>query len=243
MTTGEADGEASAQAGRKAELAAHLDAVRERIAAAARAADRLPADVSLVAVSKTCPASDVELLRGLGQRDFGESRHQEAATKAAAIPHVTWHFVGQLQRNKAAAVGRYVDVVHSLDRPELVPPLASAARERASPLRVFVQVDLAGGDSGRGGVLPDRVDPLVDLVGATAGLQLAGLMAIAPLGQPAAPAFAVLRSLAERVRESHPSARDISAGMSGDFELAIAGGATLVRVGSALFGHRPTKLG
>lgn len=231
------------------ELAANLAAVQGRIAAAARAAGRDPSEVELVAVSKTFPAADVVLLRALGQCAFGENRHQDAEPKAAAVAEATgsgevcWHFLGQLQRNKARAVVRYADVVQSVDRAALLAPLARAAIERGRPLRVLIQVDLDGSDPGRGGALPLDVPSLADAAAGTDGLVLGGVMAVAPRGAEPGAAFAQLRALSERIRGDHPEARTISAGMSQDLEQAIAEGATLVRVGTALFGGRGPKLG
>jgi len=221
----------------------NLRAVRARIADAARAAGRAPESVALLAVSKTWPAADVRGLAALGQRDFGENRAQELLGKApelADIP-VQWHFIGQLQRNKAAAVARLGAVVHSVDRVSLAATLDRAGQEQG-PVEVFVQVDLGGqpgGAAARGGALPDDVPALADLVGDSPGLRLRGLMAVAPRGEDPGPAFDRLAGLAARVRADHPGAVDLSAGMSGDLEAAIAAGATIVRVGTALFGTRP----
>jgi hypothetical protein len=228
---------------RDEELAANLAGVRARIAAAAAGAGRAPRDIQLVAVSKTFPVSDVEFLRAQGQRDFGENKHQDAALKAAAVPAVCWHFLGQLQRNKATAVGQYADVVHSVDRVGLLGPLMRAVETRGRPLTALVQVDLDGSRPGRGGAQPAEVPPLADAIAATPGLVLGGVMAIAPRDQDPRAAFARLRDVADRIQRDHPGARTISAGMSGDLEAAVAEGATLVRVGTALFGGREPRLG
>jgi hypothetical protein len=221
-----------------------LQAVRDRIAAAARAAGRDPSEVALLAVSKTWPAGDVRALAAAGQRDFGENRAQELLGKAAELADLDlgWHFVGQLQRNKAAAVARLGAAVHSLDRAALVPVLDRAGQEAGRPVPVFVQVDL-GGPGGevaaRGGAAPADVPALADLAAAAAGVELRGLMAVAPRGADPGPAFADLAELAARVRADHPGATGLSAGMSGDLEQAVAAGATVVRVGTAIFGRRP----
>lgn len=228
-------------------LAENLAQVRERIAAAARAAGRDPDDVRLLAVSKTWPAADVRALAALGQRDFAENRVQELAGKVAelagdpAAPPLRWHLVGQLQRNKAATVVRLGAVVHSVDRPPLVTALDRAAQQTGHQLDVFVQVDLGGPpgrDGTRGGAPPDDVPALADAVAETAGLRLLGLMAVAPRDSDPAPAFARLAELAARVRADHPGSRELSAGMSADLEAAVTAGATVVRVGTALFGAR-----
>lgn len=240
-------------------LEENLRAVRGRLDAAARAAGREPSSVALLAVSKTWPAEDVAALVAAGQRDFGENRVQELLAKAAALPElspaemamsaaggVRWHFIGQLQRNKAAAVARLGAVVHSVDRPQLVSVLDRAGQEGAAPVRVFLQVDL-GGEPGdvaqRGGAAPSAIPELADAVAGAAGLRLLGLMAVAPRGADPAPAFERLAALAARVRSDHPGAVELSAGMSGDLEAAVAAGATVVRVGTALFGDRPLASG
>jgi len=226
-------------------LADDLQAVRARIETAARAAGRDPAGVRLLAVSKTWPAEDVRALAALGQRHFAENRVQELTGKAAALadlPDLRWHLVGQLQRNKAGAVARLGATVHSVDRLPLVAALARAADSAGREIGAYVQVDLGGpaGELGqRGGALPDDVPGLADAVAEVAGLDLRGLMAVAPRGADPAPAFARLAELAARVRADHPEAVEISAGMSGDLEAAVAAGATVVRVGTALFGSRP----
>jgi pyridoxal phosphate enzyme (YggS family) len=241
-----------------ARLEENLRGVHERIAAAARAAGRDPASVALLAVSKTWPADDVRALAALGQRDFGENRAQELIAKAAEtseIP-VRWHFIGQLQRNTATAVARLGAVVHSVDRVSLAGVLDRAGRESGRPVEVLLQVDLgdeagpatargaaAGGGAPRGGAAPGNIPELADAVAAAPGLRLRGLMAVAPRDADPAPAFARLAALAARVRADHPEAVELSAGMSGDVEAAIAAGATIVRVGTALFGDRPLVSG
>ncbi|UOY02902.1 YggS family pyridoxal phosphate-dependent enzyme [Blastococcus sp. PRF04-17] len=229
-------------------LAANLRAVRSRIDAAARAAGREPSSVALLAISKTWSAEDVRSLAALGQREFGENRAQELLDKSRHLEDVDlrWHFVGQLQRNKAAAVARLGAVVHSVDRESLVHVLDRTGQQAGRPVEVFVQVDLGGpaGELGaRGGAAADDVPALADLVADASGLALRGLMAVAPRGADPVPAFERLADLAGRVRADHPEAVDLSAGMSGDLEAAIACGATVVRVGTALFGSRALPSG
>ena len=250
MTSGAAE-----EADRLGELAGRLDQVRARIAAACQAAHRAADEVTLIAITKTFPASDVALLASLGVTDVGENRDQEAAPKAAAATALgvrpRWHFVGQLQANKAASVVRYADVVHSVDRLRLVRVLGSRAAAEGRQVSCLIQVNLdpdaadlgsdsAGpGDGGRGGALPADVPWLADAVAAQDGLVLGGVMAVAPLGLSPRPAFRSLRQVAEVVKAAHPRATMISAGMSGDLDEAIAEGATHVRVGTALLGGRP----
>lgn len=237
------------------ELAANLDAVRARIRAACSAAGRDPAEVRLIAVTKTRPASDVRSLRELGVTDFGENRDAEAAAKAAACADLdlTWHFVGQLQTRKCRGVAGYADVIHSVDRLRLVRALGAAARRAGREPRCLVQVNLdppvpgaAGPEPGpahRGGVRPGAALELAAELDREPGLALAGVMAVAPLpghgpGTDPAAAFAVLARTAARIRAGNPAATVISAGMSGDLEAAIGAGATHVRIGTALLGDR-----
>jgi pyridoxal phosphate enzyme (YggS family) len=228
---------------RTTELAANLADVRARIEAACRAAGRAPDEVTLVAVTKTHPASDVDALAALGLVHMAENRDQEAAGKAAQVSAagVVWHFVGQVQTNKARSVAGYADVVESVDRLRLVHALSVAAEEHGRRLDVLVQVALGDGE-GRGGVaLDEGYRSLLELCAVAAGapgLRLAGLMAVAPLGADADEAFARLAAAAEAVRAEHSRATIVSAGMSGDLEAAISHGSTHVRVGTALLGPR-----
>jgi hypothetical protein len=228
--------------GRRDEIAAGLARTLARIAAACRDAGRDPAEVTLIVVTKTFPAEDVRHLHALGVRDVGENRHPEAGTKAAATVDLAlrWHFVGQLQTNKAAAVARYADVVHSVDRPRLITALARA-RAAQAPLDCLVQVDLdpRGPVTGRGGAAPDDVARLAETLAEHEELRLRGLMAVAPLGGDADEAFARLWSRSLDLRAAHPGATWVSAGMSADLESAVRHGATHVRVGSAILGTRP----
>jgi hypothetical protein len=232
---------------RRAELARNLAAVTSRISAACAAADRDPHGVTIVAITKTWPASDVELLADLGIRHVGENRDQEAREKAAACAGLglTWHFVGQLQRNKAASVAQYADIVESVDRSSLVVALDRGAARAGRRVGVCIQVDLdeaprAGSDDGpaRGGAAPAQVLDLADQISSCSSLELLGVMAVAPLGADPGPAFDRLAQIHERLQAQHPRATMRSAGMSGDLEPAIAAGATHVRLGSALLGHR-----
>ncbi|MCU1674954.1 MAG: alanine racemase domain protein [Frankiales bacterium] len=222
---------------RTEELAANLAAVEERVAAACAAAGRARDEVRLVAVSKTWPASDVAALRDLGVTDFGENRDGEAAEKVAAVTGVRWHFVGAVQTNKARSVTSYADVVHSVDRTGLVDALSRGAVRADRTVDVLVQVSLDG-DPSRGGALAADVPALADEAASADGLRLAGVMAVAPLGEDPAAAFARLAAVAERLRQTHPYATTVSAGMSGDLEAALEAGANALRVGTALFGHR-----
>lgn len=228
----------SAGDARAGELAANLAALEARIAAACAAAGRDRGQITLIAVTKTWPASDAALLRDLGVPDLGENRDAEAARKAAEVPDVRWHFVGAVQTNKARSVASYADVVHSVDRPGLVAALSVGAVRAGRRVDVLLQVSLDG-DVARGGADPSAVPALADAVAGAAGLRLAGVMAVAPLGSDPGVAFDRLADVAALVRASHPEARMISAGMSGDLEAAVRAGTTALRVGTALLGHRP----
>ena len=209
--------------------------VQDRIAAAARIARREPAEVSLVAISKTHPAAAIRPLIAAGQRVFGENRVQEAVAKWPALreefPGIELHLVGQLQSNKAGEAVALFDCIHSLDRPSLLTALARAMDQAGRRVPCFVQVNL-GEEPQKGGCAP--VDLPALLAGARAAdIPLAGLMCVPPDGIEPAPFFAFLARLAD----DHGLA-GLSMGMSGDFETAVMLGATHVRVGSALFGRR-----
>lgn len=228
--------------GRLHELELRLRLLRERIATAAAAAGRQPDDITLIAVTKTWPATDIRALHALGQRDIGENRAQELADKleqldGIADPTLRWHFIGQLQRNKAGFVGRHCCAVHTVDRGSLVGPLDRAAREADRELEIFLQLRLSD-DPTRGGTTEDQIDRLAEQVAASENLRLAGVMAIPRLGAAPRPAFAQLRAVSERLRARYPSALGISAGMSADLEDAVIEGATHLRVGTGLMGSR-----
>jgi pyridoxal phosphate enzyme (YggS family) len=228
---------------RRDEIAAGLDDVGRRIAEAATAAGRSPDDVSLVVVTKLFPASDVRLLAELGVTDVGENRHPEARDKLAECGDIglRWHFIGGLQSNKAAAVGSYAHVVESVDRVKLVNAIDRGAHERAHQVDVLLQVSLdPPGREGRAGADAADLPQLADAVEAAGRLRLRGLMAVAPLGEDPRVAFRRLADVHAGFVAEHPDATWLSAGMSDDFEAAIAAGATHVRVGSAILGARPS---
>ncbi|WP_413250686.1 YggS family pyridoxal phosphate-dependent enzyme [Sinomonas flava] len=236
-------GEEPGTEARRRELSGSLERVRERIRRATEAAGR-DSEPALIVVTKFHPASDVRLLAEFGVRDVGENRDQEAAAKAAELEELplAWHFIGQLQTNKAKSVVRYADAVHSVDRASLVSALgkAVAASGRDRALDCLVQVNLdPDAAPGRGGALPEEVPGLSDLLAGTEGLRLAGVMAVAPLGEDPAEAFARLASIAEQMQRRHPGADMVSAGMSQDLEQAVAAGATHLRIGTDVLGTRP----
>ncbi len=234
---------------RREELAASLSEVHARIGAACRAAGRRPEEVGLLAVTKTFPASDAALLADLGVTDLAENREQEAREKVAEFASlrpdagVRWHMVGRLQRNKARAVARWADVVESVDSERLAEALRRAsataldAGERSTPLDVLIQVRLDEAE-GRGGCVPADVPAIADVITRTCEIRLRGVMAVAPLGEDPDVAFDTLSEVSRRLRRDHPEADEVSAGMSGDLESAVAHGSTRVRVGTALLGGR-----
>jgi pyridoxal phosphate enzyme (YggS family) len=227
-------------------IADRVAAVRERIARAAERASRPPESVTLVAVSKTFPAEDVRAALAAGVRDFGENRVQEAEPKIAALAGLAgdlprWHLIGHLQSNKARRAAALFETVQSVDSLELARRLARAAQEAGRELPVLVQVDLAGEQTKFG--LPEPELPgVLELLRGTAGLRVQGLMLLPPFfddpGQ-ARPFFRRLRALRDEAAGAGLLAgRELSMGMSHDFEAAIEEGATMVRVGTAIFGGR-----
>jgi pyridoxal phosphate enzyme (YggS family) len=223
---------------RKSEIASNLAAVRDSIAAACVSAGRTAGEVTLIAVTKTYPASDVAILLELGVGDIGENRDQEAAPKAASIPQARWHFIGQLQRNKAKSVVTYAHMVHSVDSVPVARTLAAqAASRRQVPLDVLIQVSLDD-VPGRGGVPFAELPAVAEAVAESASLRLKGLMAVAPLGDDPRVAFDRLHRYSTMFQADYPDATVLSAGMSEDLAAAIACGATHVRIGSALLGKR-----
>lgn len=244
---------------RTREIAANLKDLRGRIDRAAAQAGRSD-QPELIVVTKTFPAEDVLRLAQLGVYEVGENKDQEASAKAQQTAELLgrsttadgssttgklraprWHFVGQLQSNKVRSVLGYAGVIHSVDRSSLLKALIKAAADRqAQPLDCLIQVDLREdipADS-RGGAAPDQVPTLAARLAEADGLRLAGLMAVAPLEEPAEPAFQRLAGLSGQLRAEHPEATWISAGMSGDLEAAVAAGATHLRIGRDVLGHR-----
>ena len=214
-------------------LAERLAAVQAGVEDAAAQAGRDPASISTIVVTKFHPAQLVRDLYALGVRDFGESRHQEAQPKVAELADLEarWHFIGQLQSKKAKQVAAYADVIHSFDRDALVAPLAGS--------RVFIQLNLTD-DPERGGAAPDDLERLAGLA-LDGGLEVLGLMAVAPLGEAPRAAFARVRELSEKLVRTAPGATALSMGMSGDYADAILEGATHLRIGTAITGNRPAQ--
>ena len=219
-------------------LEERYSAITADVAAAARSAGRDPAAITTIVVTKFHPAALVRELAALGAHDVGENRHQEAQAKASETLELdlTWHFIGQLQSNKAAAALEYARVIHSVDRGSLVDALAKT--ERA--VDVFLQLNLTA-DPHRGGVQPEALGELAERVLASNTLTLRGIMAVAPLEEEPAAAFERVRAASDRLVQLAPQATDLSIGMSGDYREAIAAGATHLRIGTAITGNRPPQ--
>jgi pyridoxal phosphate enzyme (YggS family) len=225
------------------DLATRLRDVRARVDAAAHAAGRRPAEVTVLAVTKGHPYSVVAAALDLGLADIGESRVQETEVKQASLPGrgITWHMVGHVQRNKARAAARLFDVVHSVDSIALAAALDRHRPAASPPLRVLIEVDLTGID-GRSGANPADAPGLLAAAAALPRLRPVGLMTIAPPGSPAAAraCFARLRILRDDLAAATGLPMpELSMGMSDDFEAAVAEGATVLRLGRVLFGDRP----
>jgi pyridoxal phosphate enzyme (YggS family) len=223
------------------DLRTRLSAIDARIADAANLAGRDPAEITRIVVTKFHPASLVRELQELGVAEVGENRQQELSAKQAELAELDlrWHFIGQAQTNKASAIRRSADVVHSIDRSRIADALDRAA-EDDTRLDVLVQINLTD-DLGRGGVAPADAVGLAEHVLTLPTLRLRGVMAVAPLDEEPASAFARLRDVADGIRTVDSDATWISAGMTGDFAEAIAAGATHLRIGSAITGPRPDR--
>jgi pyridoxal phosphate enzyme (YggS family) len=226
------------------ELGGRYQAIADRVAGAARDSNRNREDITLVVETKNHPHQLVLDLIELGSRDFGENRDQEASPKAKAIAAETvvdfnWHFIGQLQTNKVKSVLEYADFLHSLDRSSLLDELQKRTAEREKPLKVFVQVNMTD-DPERGGVNPQDLMGFAERVLISPGLELVGLMGVGGLEVAPELEFERLAELSQKLQELAPSANRLSMGMSGDFEVAIAYGATHLRIGTAITGKRPT---
>lgn len=224
------------QAGSADPVSERLKAVRGRIRSAAEAAGRDEDGITLVAVSKTFDAAHIEPVISAGQRIFGENRVQEAAGKWPALkeshPDIELHLVGPLQSNKARDAIRLFDVIQSVDREKIAATLAREMAALDRRPRLLVQVN-TGAEPQKAGVPPEETDAFVGRCRETHGLEIEGLMCIPPLDEPPAPHFALLAKIARRL-----GLETLSMGMSGDFETAIGHGATMVRVGTAVFGER-----
>ncbi len=225
---------------RTAQLSLSLADVNSRIIEATRKASRNAEEVTLIAVTKTYPVSDVEILHRLGVSNFGENRSAEGVEKSALVK-AHWHFQGQIQSNKIAAISSWAQTVHSLDDLSHVAKFDRAVGEISGKrLNIFIQVSLDG-DTSRAGVNGEELLALAHAVVASQHLDLVGLMVVPPVQAEPAKAFAEVAEIASRFRQEFPMAQSLSAGMSGDYEIAIAHGATHIRVGSQILGTRATQ--
>ena len=218
---------------RRSEITSNLEAIHDQISKAALSVGRSLDEITLIAVTKTFPASDVEILRDLGITHFGENRDSDAAPKAAAIPG-TWHFQGQIQSNKLKSITSWANVIHSLYE---IRHFDMIEKNAPHPLDIFCQVSLDDSVV-RGGVSEQKLYELAQAIEKSATHRLQGLMAVAPLGVDPAVAFAKLSLIHTAFMADFPNANKLSAGMSGDFKEAIAYGATHIRIGSQILGSR-----
>jgi pyridoxal phosphate enzyme (YggS family) len=235
---------------RAGEIRSRLDEIRSHIAVAARAAGRNPDDVRIVAVTKRLSQEDVRAAYAAGQRDFGENYVQEAVAKISALaremPEARWHLIGRLQSNKAAVAVPLFSLLHAIDSATAVAAVAKAAQRDGRIADVLLQVRLGARGAAdareRGGIEPEEADAFVESAARHAGVRIKGLMGVADPDLDARPQFASLRELAGRLARlghAHAPFGELSMGMTGDFEAAVAEGATLVRIGTAIFGERP----
>jgi len=215
---------------RRDQLAAALWAIRREI----------PPAATLIVVTKTFPISDVMALYELGERNFGENREGEGAEKSAALPvDAIWHFQGAIQSKKIRSIVSWADYIHSLDDIEHAKKIAAAARELGKVQRVFIQINLDTKPSeSRSGIPASSLESFINSLSALSEIEVVGVMGIAPLGEDPAPAFARLAELSKQLRHLLPEAGAISAGMSGDFRVALSFGATHLRIGSSILGSR-----
>ena len=230
---------------RLSDIQGNLEVIQSRIKNACSAAGRDVSEITLIAVTKTYPASDVDLLKQLGIENVGENRDQEASSKKSEVKNeFKWHFIGQLQSNKAKSVVNYADLIHSVDRWSLAKEIQKSAQgiNKVQPVLIQVDLDQSGPDPTRGGIWPAELNELVQLINQASHLELKGLMSVAPLGEKPELAFARLKDIRVGFLKENPGAQILSAGMSDDLEAAILHGATHLRIGSALLGERP-KIG
>jgi len=219
------------------EISANLEKVKEQIKLAAASANRLSDDITLVAVTKTFPVSDIEILYSLGIRDFGENRDQEASAKVGLLPKdVRWHFQGQIQSNKLKSITSWASYIHSVDQLKYAQIISQHSGGKEKP--IFIQVSLDKPPQSRSGVNPSDLIELAGAIYELPGISLQGLMAVAPVDSPAEEAFAELVAIRSDFLRTFPAAKSLSIGMSGDYQIAIKYGATHIRIGSSILGIR-----
>ena len=221
---------------RELEIATALANVEERISKAAAAAGRERSEITLIAVTKTYPATDVEILRNLGVKNFGENRSDEGLEKSELIP-ATWHFQGQVQGRKLKDIALWASFIHSIDSSDHIAKLSRICSERDRKISIFLQLSLDEAPD-RGGVRAEQLTQLAEQVTSDTNLHLAGLMCVPPVEYEFDRAFSEIADVHETLKKGFPDAAGLSAGMSSDFEVAIAYGATHLRVGSEILGSR-----
>lgn len=221
---------------RELEIATALANVEERISKAAAAAGRERSEITLIAVTKTYPATDVEILRNLGVQNFGENRSDEGVEKSELIP-ATWHFQGQVQGRKLKDIALWALFIHSIDSSDHIAKLSRICSERDRKISIFLQLSLDGAPD-RGGVRAEQLTQLAEQVASDTNLHLAGLMCVPPVEYEFDRAFSEIADVYETFKKGYPDAAGLSAGMSSDFEVAITYGATHLRVGSEILGSR-----
>jgi len=219
------------------EISGNLEKVKEQIKLAAASANRLSEEITLVAVTKTFPVSDIEILYSLGIRDFGENRDQEASAKVGLLPKdVRWHFQGQIQSNKLKSITSWASYIHSVDQLKYAQMISDYSAGNEKP--IFMQVSLDKPPQSRSGVNPSELLELAGAISELPGIRLEGLMAVAPVDSPAEQAFAELEDIRSDFLSTFPDAKSLSIGMSGDYQIAIKYGATHIRIGSSILGIR-----
>ena len=222
---------------RKDQILSNLELVKAKISTAAQAAGKSPSEITLIAVTKTFPVSDLEILYELGVRNFGENRDQEAAPKVGVLPaDITWHFQGGIQSNKLKSISNWASVIHSVDKFKYAQMISQFSVGKTK--EIFIQVSLDTLPQSREGVDPADLMQLAEQIMSLPNLEVKGLMAVAPLDQPTEQAFVRLQQIQQKFIQLYPAASSLSSGMSGDYELAISLGATHVRIGSSILGNR-----
>jgi pyridoxal phosphate enzyme (YggS family) len=219
------------------EISANLEKVNEQIKLAAEKANRSTDEITLIAVTKTFPVSDIEILYSLGIREFGENRDQEASAKVSLLPgDVKWHFQGQIQSNKLKSITSWASYIHSVDQLKHAQIISQHSGDIEKP--IFIQVSLDKPPQSRSGVNPSDLLELAGAISELPGISLQGLMAVAPVDSPAEEAFAELVAIRSEFLRTFPAAKSLSIGMSGDYQIAIEYGATHIRIGSSILGIR-----
>ena len=222
---------------RPAQIASNLKQVNENIAKAVKNAGRSIDEITLIVVTKTFPLSDLEILYELGLREFGENRDQEAVEKVDKLPNdIKWHFQGGIQSNKLKSIATWASCIHSVDQLKYAQIISDQNIPIAKP--IFIQLSLDEPPESRGGVDPAKLFDLALSIEKLPGVSLQGLMAVAPLTSPVSDSFARLRAIHDQFKAVYKNATCLSAGMSGDYEMAISYGATHLRIGSSILGNR-----